>query len=120
LPQAERDDLRRRRVSAQSVIGLWEFDHVVLHAFGGADEWWNLDPKLKAVHREKSRRDTSIVAKTKRIEANVELHNARMKELGKLVADQVVQDYSKLRLFRAKRKWPKRSFPQRYKEGRRK
>lgn len=67
LPAEQRDDLRARNVPAGDVIALFEMDHVVLHALGGSDEWYNLDPKLNAPHREKSRRDTAIVAKIKRI-----------------------------------------------------
>lgn len=71
LPQEQRDDLRARRVPARVVVALFEVDHLVLHAppFNGSDKWHNLDPKLKAPHREKSRRDTIIVAKTKRLAA---------------------------------------------------
>jgi hypothetical protein len=68
LPQEVRDDLRARRVDAAEVLALFEWDHIVLHAHDGSDLWWNLDPKLVAAHREKSRKDTAIVAKVKRIE----------------------------------------------------
>lgn len=67
LPQEDRDALRELRVGAADVIALFDFDHVVLHALGGTDEWHNLTPMLRAPHREKSRRDTSIVAKTRRL-----------------------------------------------------
>jgi len=68
LPQAERDDLRNRRVPASEVISLFEFDHIVLHSFGGSNFWFNLDPKLVQPHREKSKKDTAIAAKAKRID----------------------------------------------------
>lgn len=68
LPADVRDDLRARRVQAKVVRSMFEVDHIVLHAHGGTDRWHNLDPKLKAVHREKSKRDTGIVAKGKRID----------------------------------------------------
>lgn len=67
LPQDQRDDLRARKVTAKTVLALFEMDHIVLFALGGSDHWSNIDPKLRAPHREKSRRDTSIVAKVKRI-----------------------------------------------------
>lgn len=67
LPPMRRDELRRLHAKAEDVLSLFEFDHVVLHAHDGSDEWWNLDPKHVAAHREKSRRDTSIVAKVKRL-----------------------------------------------------
>lgn len=67
LPQEQRDQLRRAKVAAQAVISLFNFDHIELHALDGSDLWWNLDPKEVAPHKEKSRGDTSIVAKSKRI-----------------------------------------------------
>src|SRR5258706_15812430 len=67
LPPMRRDELRRLHAKTEDVLSLFEFDHVVLHAHDGSDEWWNLDPKYVAAHREKSRRDTSIVAKVKRL-----------------------------------------------------
>jgi hypothetical protein len=70
LPQDQRDDLRRRQVHEDEVLALFEFDHLGLHALMGSDEWWNLDPKLERPHREKSGRDTSIVAKVNRIRAS--------------------------------------------------
>ncbi len=67
LPADVRDDLRERRVPAKTVIGLFDLDHVVFHAWGGPDRWWNLTPLLRAAHREKSRRDKSAIAKSDRI-----------------------------------------------------
>jgi hypothetical protein len=66
-PEIERE-LRAMRVTADAIIALFNMDHIVLHALDGTDDWWNLDPKEVASHKEKSRRDTSIVAKVKRIE----------------------------------------------------
>lgn len=68
LPQELRDLYREKKVPAAVILAQFEFDHVALHAQGGSDAWHNLDPLLKPAHREKSRRDTSIVAKGKRIE----------------------------------------------------
>lgn len=67
LPQEQRDDLRARKVPAKVVIALFDQDHVILHALGGADKWWNLTPMLRPPHRLKSRQDTSIVAKVDRL-----------------------------------------------------
>lgn len=69
LPPGRRDELRRYRAKADDVLSLFEWDHIVLHAppFNGSDAWWNMDPKHVAEHRKKSRRDTSIVAKVKRL-----------------------------------------------------
>lgn len=67
LPQEDRDVYRAGKVSADHIIGLFTFDHIHLHALKGADVWWNLDPLLRGPHREKSRKDTTIVAKVKRL-----------------------------------------------------
>ncbi len=68
LPQEQRDDLRRRKVKANAVLALFHFDHVIFHAHGGSAKWWNLDPKLVAVHREKTAKiDVPAIAKGKRI-----------------------------------------------------
>lgn len=72
LPQAERDQWRAAKMDASCILDLFTFDHIHLHALEGADAWWNLDPKLRAPHREKSRKDTGIVAKTKRLSAEHE------------------------------------------------
>ena len=68
LPQEIRNNLRSQKVPASDVLALFQFDHIVLHSIGGSDTWENLDPKLVEIHREKSKRDTSIVAKAKRID----------------------------------------------------
>jgi hypothetical protein len=63
-------DFRRLnyQISAEKVIALFHFDHGVLHSLGGSDRWHNLYPMLIEPHREKSRRDTSVVAKVRRIQ----------------------------------------------------
>lgn len=67
LPQEQRDDLRARQVPAKTVIALFSPDHNILHALDGSDRWWNLTPMLREPHKQKSRRDTSIVAKVDRL-----------------------------------------------------
>ncbi|HLH92111.1 MAG TPA: hypothetical protein VKX28_27065 [Xanthobacteraceae bacterium] len=67
LPQELRDELRAAKVPAKSVISMFHQDHNILFALDGADKWWNLTPLLKDPHRQKSRRDTSIVAKVRRL-----------------------------------------------------
>jgi hypothetical protein len=67
LSQEERDRLRHGKAEAGEVLKLFHYDHIVLHAHDGSDRWHNLDPKLVATHREKSARDTAIVAKVKRL-----------------------------------------------------
>jgi hypothetical protein len=100
-----------KQMSEVQLISLYQFDHGILHAIQPIDLFWNLQPKLRAEHREKSRRDTAIVAKTKRIAQDHAQHTARMRELGKAGADRFVGNHATLRVFRAKRKWPSRSFP---------
>ncbi len=96
LPQEVRDDLRNRKVPAPEVISLFNFDHIVLHAFDGSDLWFNLDPKLIQPHREKSKKDTSIVAKAKRID--------------KKWAEFTSKVLAKPQSIEKKHKWPKRKF----------
>jgi len=59
LPQDVRDELREKKVPAKTIISMFDQDHVIFHAWGGPDRWWNFTPMLRAPHREKSRRDTS-------------------------------------------------------------
>src|SRR5580692_9839748 len=67
LPQNRRDALRAAKVPAKEVIRLFSPDHIWLYSLGGPDLWWNLDPKLRPAHAEKSRGDTTIAAKVKRL-----------------------------------------------------
>jgi hypothetical protein len=67
LPAEQRDELRAAKVPAKTVIALFSPDHNILHAHDGSDRWWNLTPMLRAPHKEKSRRDTAIVAKVDRL-----------------------------------------------------
>ena len=85
LPQERRDELRQRKVPAKVVIALFHTDHNILHAFDGEDRWWNFTPLPKEVHLQKSRLDTAIVAKSKRITREQEEIRRRMlaKEPGK-------------------------------------
>jgi hypothetical protein len=73
-----RDELRAKQVPAKTIIAMFDQDHVVLHAFGGPDRWWNFTPLLRPAHREKSRRDKSIIAKTDRLEEAQRAFNRRM------------------------------------------
>lgn len=59
-----------KAMTAGQIISRYDFDHwPILHALGGQDVPWNLRPLLRAKHREKSSKDTTAVAKVKRIEA---------------------------------------------------
>jgi hypothetical protein len=70
LPQAQRDELRHARVPAEQVIRLFTMDHIGLHCFEEPhrDEWHNISPMLRGPHKEKSRQDTAIAAKVKRLQ----------------------------------------------------
>jgi len=95
LPQDVRDDLRARRVPWRQVRGLFDFDHVVLHAHGGADKWWNLTPMERGPHRIKAARDTRVVAKGKRISEQEERWRTTMRLIG-----------SKRKRLKPKGRWP--------------
>lgn len=102
LPADLRDVMREDRLPAKAVLQLFQFDHGVLHAHGGADKWWNLTPMTFAKHREKSRRDTSIVAKVDRIIAREKKH----KEARNILLLHEIR--TPIELVRPKRAWPKR------------
>ncbi len=97
LPAELRDLYREEKVPAATIIAQFEIDHIVLHAFDGSDLWWNLDPVLKPAHREKSRRDTSIVAKAARIDTKWKDFTAAM-ATGHKPPQRMTR-------------WPKRKFP---------
>ena len=78
LPAPLRDELREQKAPARTVIALFSPDHNILFALGGPDKWWNLTPMLREPHKEKSRRDTSIVAKVKRVAPEHEDFRRRM------------------------------------------
>jgi hypothetical protein len=69
LPQEHRDGLRKNKVPADTVIRLFTLDHIGLHCFNASDKdlWHNLNPMLRQPHAEKSRIDSGIAAKVKRI-----------------------------------------------------
>lgn len=72
-----------KKMTAKSIIALYQFDHGILHAIDPIDEPWNLTPRLKEAHREKSRADTSKVAKVKRLSAaQEELRRALLRPCG--------------------------------------
>jgi hypothetical protein len=62
-------EMRQEKKSAAAVIRLFTFDHRKLHAWGGADTWDNLDPRLHGPElKAKDRADTARAAKAKRID----------------------------------------------------
>ena len=106
LTQDHRDDLRSRKVTASEVISLFQFDHIALHAFDGSDEWHNLDPKLFAIHREKSKKDTSIVAKARRIDKKYPKYGVSLM----LKTEPEILVKKKYKWPKRKTNWPKRPF----------
>lgn len=67
-----------KQMTADQVISLVHFDHGILHAVDPVDDHWNLTPRLIAPHREKSRKDTGIVAKVRRLTKDQEEFQRRV------------------------------------------
>lgn len=109
-----------KRMSAAQIISRYDFDHwPILHALGGPDLPWNLRPLLKAAHREKSGKDTSAVAKVKRIRKKYGLdkswdaaaaHYAALEEMARHAPGKPAHAVSrpKRRIAAPARPWPPR------------
>jgi hypothetical protein len=96
LPEQLRNDMRRLRVPAEEVLKRYTFDHIHLHSLGGADLWWNLDPRRRGEELNlKNSLDTSRVAKVRRLAAEHEDFRRRVL---------VVRKTKKQKRYR----WPKR------------
>lgn len=55
-------------MSADQLIGLADFHHIVYHAHGGSDEHHNLEPMLRADHKDRTAKvDIPQIAKTRRL-----------------------------------------------------
>jgi hypothetical protein len=67
-----------KAMSAEQIISLFQWDHGILHAIEPIDEPWNLTPRLIPPHREKSARDTTIVAHTLSAATSQAIHDAAM------------------------------------------
>jgi hypothetical protein len=84
LPVEERDALRRTepRIPARKIVAMFTPDHLDLHAFGGADRWWNLDMRRRGADlKAKDAADTTRFHKSERIrerEAEFEAVRARL------------------------------------------
>ncbi len=84
-------------MTQDQLVSLYQFDHNILHATEpNNNNFWNLTPRLIQPHREKSKLDTSKVAKTKRID--------------KKWTEFCSQVLAKPRSIEKKHKWPKRKF----------
>lgn len=64
-------------MSAEQVISLGHRDHGILHAIEPIDEHWNITWRPIMEHREKSRNDTAVVAKSNRIRRKQAEHDVR-------------------------------------------
>lgn len=102
------DERLRDAGTAKDIIAYCEFDHRRRYAEGGSTAPQNIDPMRKADHREKSRKDTTEVAKGKRFgKKHAEfLQRVRVK-IGQAVSDR--EDVKPKR----KSKIPSRPFPTR-------
>jgi hypothetical protein len=62
-----------KKMTEAEIEALFEYDHNIHHAIGGACQHWNLTPRLKAEHRQKTaKQDIPQIAKTKRLEKATE------------------------------------------------
>jgi hypothetical protein len=118
LPQVQRDELRSKKAPAKTVIALFSPDHSVLHALGGSDRWWNLTPMLREPHKEKSRNDTSTVAKVRRIDAKWNDFTRRLlspakRSPAKRSLGKATRNHWPKRNLRSRSDWPKRKFANR-------
>jgi hypothetical protein len=61
------DDLKK--MTSHQFLTLWQWDHNILHAWEVADSdaYWNLTPMLIKAHREKTKHDVKLIAKSRRI-----------------------------------------------------
>ena len=90
-----------KQMTADQIVSLYQWDHAVLHGVEINDAFYNLTPMLIAPHRAKSRKDTGIVAKVKRLEKM--RAEAQQRLLGKEPGKSA----------RPKSKWPKRKIKSR-------
>jgi hypothetical protein len=65
IPVIDPDEAKDMTV--KQILAVFEYDHTVLHALEGSNHPSNLTPRPIPEHRTKSKRDTSIAAKDKRL-----------------------------------------------------
>lgn len=93
-----------KMMTAAQIISLYQFDHGILHVNNGPDEFWNLTPRLIAMHRDKTTTtDIPAAAKSRRIDKANARHAARM--AAKITGNPTIE--------KPKRKIPSRPFPAR-------
>lgn len=60
-----------RKMTAEDIISLYNFDHNIFEAIGGPAEHWNLTPRFIAEHRRKTaKHDLPAIAKSDRLSAD--------------------------------------------------
>jgi hypothetical protein len=97
-------------MTEDQIISLYHFDHNILHGIEAEDRFWNLSPMLIAAHREKSKRDTAIVAKSKRLVSKEAVHQAAM-AANSTIDDAVANISRRMKRVWGSRKLQSRPFP---------
>jgi hypothetical protein len=64
--------------SAKEIVASVQWDHALLHAMGGDTRPQNITPMLIDDHKEKSKKDNGVAAKSKRLTAKEEAFRARL------------------------------------------
>jgi hypothetical protein len=101
---------RSKQMTAKQINALVELDHwPIRHADGGPDEPWNLMPRYKSEHLEKTKRDATDMAKERKVRRAVVSHAAKMLVKGVPTKAVLADAISEL----SKRKWPSRPFQKR-------
>ncbi len=88
------------------VLASVQWDHAFLHSLGGDTRPQNITPMRVADHREKSKKDAGVAAKSKRLVAKEQAHRDRLSglspEIGDSDGDVVRVTYAELRAQGAK------------------
>jgi hypothetical protein len=81
-------------MTEDQLISLYHADHNILHETGhpDRDKYWNLKPRLIKEHREKTKRDAKIIARSRRIRRKLAEHER--KRLAKIYEDYRPYDYT--------------------------
>jgi hypothetical protein len=60
-----------KQMTEEKFLSRWEFDHNILHSseHKDRDKFWNLTPMPREEHREKTKQDAKVIAKSRRIRA---------------------------------------------------
>jgi hypothetical protein len=70
-----------KAMSDEQLISLFDWHHNIRVAEGGTNDHWNIEPILRAEHRERTRKiDVPEIAKNKRVASAHQEHMRRMAE----------------------------------------